>query len=216
MKTPPVIWAVALLLTACASSPPTRFVTLATVSPAGETVPELSFPVQVDAVHIPATIDRNAVVRLTGSNTLAIDDRDHWGAPLGEMTRNVLAQDLAKRLPASTVIMPDAPSSPNTEHLVVTIATFREGPHGRVRLKGSWTLLEGDPAKPVLTRDIDLECNASGSGADEQAAAMSLLVGQLSDQIARDLTGARGGPSQLSAAGAQIFQLRSARLAGQG
>jgi uncharacterized protein len=216
MKTPPVIWAVALLLTACASSPPTRFVTLATVSPAGETVPELSFPVQVDAVHIPATIDRNAVVRLTGSNTLAIDDRDHWGAPLGEMTRDVLTQDLAKRLPAATVIMPDAPSSPNTAHLVVTIATFREEPHGRVSLKGSWTLLEGDPAKPVLTRDIDLECNASGSGADEQAAAMSQLVGQLSDRIARELAAARRGPTQLSAAGAQTFRLWSARLAGQG
>jgi uncharacterized protein len=191
MKTLPVILAAALLLPACASSPPTHFVTLAAVSPVGETVPALSFPVQVDAVHIPATIDRNAVVRLTGSNTLSIDDQDHWGAPLGEMTRNVLAQDLAKRLPARTVIMPDAPSSPNTEHIVVNIATFREEAHGQVRLKGSWTLLKGDPARPVLTRDIDLECNASGSDADEQAAAMSQLVGQLSDRIASDLAAAR-------------------------
>jgi hypothetical protein len=191
MKVLPLILAAVLLLPACASSPPTHFVTLATVSPVGETVPTLSFPVQVDAVYIPATIDRNAVVRLTGSNTLSIDDQDHWGAPLGEMTRNVLSQDLAKRLPASSVIMPNAPSSPNTGHIVVDIATFREEPHGRITLKGSWTLLKGDPAKPVLTRDIDLECNASASDADEQAAAMSQLVGQLSDRIASDLAAAR-------------------------
>jgi uncharacterized protein len=49
---------------------------------------------QVDAVHIPAVLDRAEMVRQSGSNGLSISERDRWGAPFGEMARDVLARDL--------------------------------------------------------------------------------------------------------------------------
>ncbi len=132
-------------------------------------------------------LDRPELVHESGANALIIDDRDRWGAPLGEMARNVLAQDLMKRLPQSAVILPDAPAPPSAAHLVVNVAKFDETADGRVKLDATWTLLHGNPATPILSRDVTLECKASGDDAESQAAAMSQLLGQLADSIATNL-----------------------------
>jgi uncharacterized lipoprotein YmbA len=178
---------IACSLAACGSSPPTQFFTLTPVAPAGHANPAPPFPVQVSAVHIPAVLDRNEMVRETGSNGLSISDQDRWGAPLGEMARNVLARDLAKRMPPGTVIFPQAPAPQSAAHLVVTIEKFGEDPDGRVRLVGSWALMKGQPDRTIVQRDIDLEAKAAGTGAAAQAAGMSELLARLSDQIAGEL-----------------------------
>lgn len=178
----------AFLLAGCASSPPTRFLTLTPVAPAGNVAGACRYPVAVDTVHLPATLDRDAVVRQTGENTLSINDRNHWGAPLDEMTRKVLAQDLVRRMPAGAVLLPGAPETPSARHLVVTITSFGEVAHRQVRLEGSWTLLAGLPPRPVLAREIHGSVMASDSSYDAQAAAMSRLLADLSDQIATELT----------------------------
>jgi uncharacterized protein len=178
---------IACMLAACGSSPPTHFFTLTPVAPAGHAAAAPPFPVQVNAVHLPAVLDRNEVVRQTGANTLSISDQDRWGAPLGEMARNVLAQDLAKRMPPGTVIFPQAPAPQSAAHLVVTIAKFGEDPDGRVRLAGSWALMKGNPSKPFLHRDIDLEGHAATGSAAAQAAGMSDLLARLADQIAGEM-----------------------------
>jgi len=175
-----------LLLAACRTSPPTHFITLSPVSPVGHAEAAPSPPIQVDLVHLPAVLDRDAVVRQTGANSLSIDDQTRWGAPLGEMTRNVLAEDLARRMPPGAVILPDAPSPPSARHLVVTISVFREESHQLVKLEGSWAVLEGEPPKTVRAHDINLACTAANTSYDTQAAAVSRLLGLLADQIARE------------------------------
>src|SRR5579885_655018 len=167
---------------ACGSSPPTHFFTLMPVAPAGHVNPAPPFPVQVNAVHIPAVLDRNEMVRETGSNSLSISEQDRWGAPLGEMARNVLARDLAQRMPPGTVIFPEAPAPQSAAHLVVTIEKFGEDPDGRVRLAGSWALMRGQPDKTIVQRDIDLAGKAAGASAAAQAAGMSQLLARLADQ----------------------------------
>ncbi|SRR5579884_3141117 len=171
---------------ACGSSPPTHFFTLTAVAPTGHVNPAPPFPVQVNAVHIPALLDRNEMVRETGSNSLSISEQDRWGAPLGEMARNVLARDLAKRMPPGTVIFPEAPAPQSAAHLVVTIEKFGADPDGRVRLVGSWALIKGQPDRTIVQRDMDLEGKAAG-GAAGQAAGMSELLARLADQIAGEL-----------------------------
>ncbi len=185
---PTLIIALACLLAACGTSPPTRFFTLTTVSPAEHSTATPPFPVQVNAVHIPAVLDRNEMVRQTGSNTLSISDRDRWGAPFGEMARNVLAQDLAERLPQGSVIFPKAPASANAAHLVVTIATFGQDASGQVRLVGSWSLIRGNPPTTIVQRDVNLTGKAAGSDAASQAAGMSDLLAKLADQISSELS----------------------------
>jgi hypothetical protein len=56
-----------------------------------------------------------------------------------------------------------------------------------VRLAGSWALMKGNPSKPFLHRDIDLEGHAATGSAAAQAAEMSDLLARLADQIAGEM-----------------------------
>jgi len=187
-----------LTLTACASSPPTRFFALdptssggAAAAPAGAESDNAK-PVKIDAVHIPPALDRNSMVRGESGNQLQISSQDRWAGDLGEMIRRVLTQDLASRLPGGMVIAPDSPAPPSARGLVVDILTFQPQGTGEVVLDADWTLLEGTQSNPVLRRTVHLTGSAASS-AQGEAAAMSALLGQLADSIAGEINGGSQG-----------------------
>lgn len=183
--------AVALMLASCGTSPQVQFYTLVPVAPVGESASSAPpFPVQVNAVHIPAVLDRNEIVRQSGTDALSMKDQDRWGAPLGEMARNVLAQNLAARLPTGSVIMPQAPAPSSAAHLVVDIVRFGENADRQVGLDGSWALLRGASDNPVLSGNVNLKDEAGGNDAASQVEAMSRLLGRLADDIAAKVAAA--------------------------
>jgi uncharacterized lipoprotein YmbA len=175
-----------LLLANCGSSPKTHYYTLAVVPGSGPEKGSIATPVTVAEVHLPPSLDRREMVRRTGPNTADISGDDRWTAPLGEMIRSVLSQDLAARLPKDEVVPPDSPAPPRTGQIVVTIAQFGPDGSGRTTLDCSWSLLEGSRGAPALRRDVALETPSPGD-AGAQAAAMSQLLGQLATRIAAAL-----------------------------
>ena len=182
----PIIVLAALLLANCGSSPKTQYFTLAPVS-ASEHRVTIPTPVTVAAVHVPPALDRREMVRRTGANSVDIREQDRWTAPLGDMIREVLARDLAARLPQDKVVIPQSPAPPHTAQIVVSVAQFGPDATGKVVLDGDWSLLDGDREKLVLRRQVALETAARDRSADGQAAAMSQLVGQLAQDIATTL-----------------------------
>ena len=82
----------AAALSACASSPPTRFLTLDPVSaptPAG--VALYGGPaVRVRRVHVPAALDRAEVASEPRVGVISVDAFAHWAAPLGALARDAL------------------------------------------------------------------------------------------------------------------------------
>jgi uncharacterized lipoprotein YmbA len=178
---------VAMTLAGCAHSVPTRYVTLnplpAEAPPATAAVP----PIQLTAVHIPAVLDRLEVVSLAAPNRLTIDDNDRWGAPLAQMMRGTLAQDLLTRLPAGSFVVPDAPAPSGTRKLVVTVldATADTDANATLTLQAEWTLLAAhqDPA-PLRQQVVRLDEKIDGHDALAQAAALSRVLGDLADRIA--------------------------------
>jgi len=182
-----------LTLAGCASSPPTRFFALDPVSagaPSG--AGGHGAPVKVDAVHIPPALDRESMVRGESDNQLQISSQERWAGDLGEMIRRVLTQDLAERLPSGMVVAPESPAPPSGRGLVIDILTFQpEG--GEVVLDADWTLLQGTQANPVLRRSVHLTQSAAAS-AQGEAAAMSALLGQLADDITKQMGGDRAQP----------------------
>ncbi|MDE2451108.1 MAG: membrane integrity-associated transporter subunit PqiC [Gammaproteobacteria bacterium] len=190
--TPRLILMLLLALSACASSPPTRFFALDPASPAaaaGGGDRAGGKPVKVDAVHIPPALDRDSMVRGESGNQLQISSQDRWAGDLGEMIRRVLTQDLASRLSASMVIAPESPAPADARGLVIDILTFQPQATGEVVLDADWTLLEGTQSNPVVRRSVHLTAPAATS-AQEEAAAMSTLLGQLADSIAAEIGGA--------------------------
>jgi uncharacterized lipoprotein YmbA len=186
MRSAPVLISL-LLLSACGSSPPTRFFTLDPVGEPLQGAMRSSHPVAVGDVSIPPMLDRAAFVTREGANRIDVSDQNRWAAPLETMIRRVLADDLSRALPPRAVIAPGEPVPPDARTVVVSIRDFIGDSSGRVRLEADWTLTAGKPPKPEMTRhEIIVEQAASGDpGAI--AAAMSRALGALSQRIARTL-----------------------------
>ena len=176
----------ACLIAGCGTSPPTRFFTLDASAPASGRAAVHGAPIEVDAVHVPPTLDRQNIVRGEINNQLTIAARDRWGGDFGELVRRVLTQDLETRLPPGMVLPPDTPAPDNARGLVVEILSFQPRASDVV-LDADWTLLEGSPAHPALQRSVHLQ-EPAGSSTNDEVAAMSRLLGQLADRIAEELT----------------------------
>jgi uncharacterized lipoprotein YmbA len=185
----------ALVLASCGTSPKTHYFTLAAIPAEPQETTAIASPVTVAAVHVPPSLDRQELVRRTGANTVDISGQDRWSAPLGEMIRRVLSEELAARLAKGDVVPPESPSPPHTAQIAVSIVQFGPDGDNGVVLKGSWSLLEGGRETPVLRRAIALRMDSPAAGGSGQAAAMSQLLGQLATQIAESLarSAAAGG-----------------------
>jgi uncharacterized lipoprotein YmbA len=183
----PALLAGLLMLAGCGHSPPSRFFTL-DPAPPGRAAPSRASvaPVQLDAVHIPAAVDRPEIVTEIGSGRVRISGQDRWAAPLGEMMRRVLAQDLAGRLPQGAFVFPDAPRPPGTRGLVVTVLQLTATPEGRVELQANWSVLDAGSSGASGGDNLRLTATA-GPGSDGQAQALSAVMGKLADRIAASL-----------------------------
>jgi uncharacterized lipoprotein YmbA len=182
----------AATLTGCGHSPPTRFFTLDSLPPTAATAGAfVGQPLRLDSVHVPAALDRAEVVRQLAPNELDVSEMDHWGAPLGELVRRALTQDLAQRLPPGAVIFPDAPKPAPARDLVVDILDIQtQG--GGVTMVVSYTLVQGlpQPDKPKLPNvqhQVTLNLPQASAAAADQADALSRLLAQLADHIVADL-----------------------------
>jgi uncharacterized protein len=174
-----------LFFVGCGSSPKTHFYVL-TVASYGTGRRSISFPVQLVAVHLPPSLDRKQMLRMTAENSVKISGTDRWAASLDEMVRNVLAQDLADRLEKNRLILPEAPPPPGTATLVVTITEFMPDATGMIRLSGSWSLLKSGTNTVIMERQFKLAA-ASAATADSTAITMSNLLGQLAGRMASAL-----------------------------
>jgi uncharacterized lipoprotein YmbA len=180
----PILIAGALILAACGHSPPSRFFTLDAAPPAHPARTQAPVaPVQLDAVHIPAAVDRLEMVTETGPARVQISGQDRWAAPLGEMMRRTLAQDLASRLPRGAFVFPEAPRPQGTRGLVITVLQLKASPDGRVALQANWSLLDSGSSRAAGGDNLSLSA-AGGPGAQGQAQALSAVLGQLADRIA--------------------------------
>src|SRR3984957_18803614 len=64
---------------------------------------------RVDTLNVPASWDRVEILKPSAAGALQISDFDHWAAPLPQMARQALSDDLDQRLPAGSVIYPRLP-----------------------------------------------------------------------------------------------------------
>jgi hypothetical protein len=162
--------AAALLLCACASSPPTRFYILSDV-PGEGTVPAGAGQVTITGVTIPGEIDRPQVVRRVAPNQLSVSELDRWAAPLDDTIRRVLADDILRRLPGAMA---------EPQRLVsVDVREFYGDASCNVTLRAIWTLKQA----AVQSAEEAIQVPSSGPCPGALAQTMSTALGQLSDRI---------------------------------
>jgi uncharacterized lipoprotein YmbA len=159
--------------TGCSSSPPTRFYTLSDTAPEVAAATGVGL-VQVTGVTVPGELDRPELVRRIGPNQLNISGLDRWAAPLDQIIRRVLSDDIGRRVPAPV---------PGQQYPVsVDIHEFYGDDSCNVTLRAAWTVRQPRAAATQPANE-EIQVPSSGACPDSLPATMSVAVGQLSDRI---------------------------------
>jgi uncharacterized lipoprotein YmbA len=131
------------------------------------------------AVHLPGITDRPQLVVRTGAHTVDIKEFDRWAEPLDEMVMHVLEQDLVLRRGPPALERPEL-------RVYVTIDEFMANTAGEARLTGQWwTRTPGDDLSMGHKQPFLLTQSVGGDRGVPDAAAMSILLGRLADEIVR-------------------------------
>ena len=175
------------LLGACGSSPPMRFYTLSMIAPAASaeaSSPADAIPVRLEAVAIPAELNRLELVYHSGPNRVQVSDSDRWIAPLDEQIRRILSDDLSARLPSGMVADPNEPASGDARRrLSIAIARLEANESCAVSLYASWSL-RGARTDAVRRGMEHIEVPAGTPCPASLADAMSRALALLADRLA--------------------------------
>jgi hypothetical protein len=183
----PATLAVTCLFAACQSSPPTHYFALTEIAPSAPRVTLAALiPIRVERVTIPGELDRLDLVRRSSANRLQIATFERWAAPLEDMIRRVLTDDLAARFAPGTIASVNEPAAGDPRrHLYIDVQEFTADEHGTVALRAAWLLQTPNAAGMRGSEEVTVDAvNTTG---DAAAAAMSRALAGFTDRIAAAL-----------------------------
>ena len=176
--------AVAAALGGCRSAS-TRIYALGPTAPASHIDTYHAPALRVDTLNVPASWDRIEILKLSAAGTLQINDFDHWAAPLAQMARQTLSDDLDQRLPAGSVIYPRLPKPIGALGVNIDILDFNIVA-SQALMRASWTIVPSGDAQGTKRNAASLRSSMSSEDPAAIANAWSDLIGQLADRIAAD------------------------------
>lgn len=177
-----IVCVITAFLTACATSPPTRFYTLtATAAPAAT---PSALVVAVGPVTLPATVDRPEIVVSAGRNELIPDDFHRWASPLQDNFSRVIAEDLGLILGSPRVgRFPPALGVDADYRVFVDVRSFNSTLGEAAAIDAMWTVRRMKDKKTQSGRTVARESTADGSY-QALAAAHSQAAAKMSRDIA--------------------------------
>src|ERR1700722_14485692 len=176
--------AVAVALGGCRSAS-TRIYTLGAAAPVSHIDFYHAPALRIETLNVPASWDRIEILTSSSAGTLQISDFDHWAAPLAQMARQALSDDLDQRLPPGSVIYPRLPKPSGALGVNVDILDFTIGP-SQATLRASWIIGPSGDAQGAKRSTAELGNSMSSEEPAAVAHAWSDLIGQLADRIAAD------------------------------
>ena len=174
-------------LAACGHSPDTRFLALQPLPPSvsqGASLP--GDPIRIAAVRFPRQFDRLEVVTDPASAEIKVDGVHRWSAPIGDLARAALTEDLIQCAPGLTVLPDGAAQTPGVRYVVVDILSLRHA-DGAFAMSATLYVSPVDPSAAALVRTISFSTPSPRSDADAEAAALSRLLGDVAAELATDL-----------------------------
>jgi uncharacterized lipoprotein YmbA len=166
----------------CASPDPAIYTLRAVPGPASAGGPPA---VKLARPGLAGYLDRPEIVRDSAANRLALRSGERWGEPLGDMIGRVLAEDLAQRMTGSSVFTEAGSISVDPAATIeLDIQRFDLDAAGIVVLQAQVAVEPGRSHDPVGTRSIRLTLPPASDSTSDLVGTMSVLLGQLADQIA--------------------------------
>src|SRR6202051_1004046 len=163
----------------------TRISTLGPAAPASHIDVYHAPALRVDTLNVPASWDRIEILKLSAAETLQISDFDHWSAPLAQMARQTLSDDLDQRLPSGSVIYPRLPKPNGALGINVDILEFTVVA-SQASMRASWLIVPTVGSQNAKRSVASLQGSMTSTEPAAIAHAWSELIGQLADRIAAD------------------------------
>jgi len=175
--------ALAVALGGCRSGS-TRIYALIPAAPASHIDVYHAPALRVDTLNVPASWDRLEILR-PSAGALQISDFDHWAAPLAQMARQTLSDDLDQRLPPGSVIFPRLPKPSGALGVDVDILDF-DIVASQALMRAGWIIVPSGEAQGAKRNAAELRSSMSSEDPAAVVHAWSDLIGQLADRIAAD------------------------------
>lgn len=181
-----VVIGIAAMAVGCSSPDPVLYTIASAPGSAQIGAPPI---IQLDRVDIPRYLDRSQIVTSSGNYRLDIKSNDWWGEPLSPMLRRVLRQELAQRLPQSTILSESGAVSATPDATIdIDLQRLDEDAGGDVVLQAQASVsLKGRKA-PIL-RSFQFSVPSSAPTSAAEVAAISAAIGRLADGLAAMLGG---------------------------
>lgn len=178
-----MLCALAALTAACASSKPTNFYTLSSLTSPSAAIPS-KYSISVGPVSVPALVDRSQIVLQNGPNQVYIAEFHRWAAPLKSDIARVVADNLSVLFGAAKVtIFPQQAADDDSYRIVIDIARFESVAGNAATLDAGWTVscrIKGQSlnGRTRITEPVSVDNYV------ELAAAHSRALGKMSTEIA--------------------------------
>ena len=173
---------VAVAVTGCSASPPTRFYTLdPTATTGGEAA--LSVAVAVGPVSIPASVDRPQFVVQAAPNRVALDEFNQWAAPLNESVARIVAENLVVLLGTPRVATASLANFDPAYQVTIDVQRFDSVKGEAATIEAVWVVRASKGGAVRSGRTAAREA-VEGDSFEGLAAAHSRALAKLSGEIA--------------------------------
>ncbi len=176
--------AVAAVLGGCRSAA-TRIYSLEPAAPAAHIDGYHAPALRIDTLSVPSSWDRIEILKPSAGGALQIGDFDHWAAPLTQLARQALSEDLDRRLPSGSVIYPRLPRPSGALGVNVDILEFNIVA-SQASMRASWLIAPFGNAQGGKRSAAELHSSMPSDDPASVSRAWSSLIGLLADRIAAD------------------------------
>ncbi len=180
------------LLSACINTPLPDYYVLtpepATSTAAVSTGISRDIALGIGPVTIPQTINRPNIVTPLDSNQLDVAEYHRWSEPLVDNISRVVITNLADRTGLNKLYAYPWLGNRVDYQIRIDVLQMTGRPEEQVRLQVRWQILSGNkPAELLATRLSDYRQPIGEEGYSAMVSAYSLLIAQLSNDIAATL-----------------------------
>ena len=135
---------------------------------------------------IPSHLDRSQIVTRSSDNRLVINQFDRWAEPLDENIQRVLIENLDHRLsPQRIETFPWNSRDGVVWQIVVDLGQFERQPDGSVQIVARWKIVNFNSGATAVSERFTDSVVPKDTTTEATVAAMSDLLGRLSDSIAQ-------------------------------
>jgi uncharacterized lipoprotein YmbA len=201
------LMAIALLLSGCGTTKPSRFYTLSPLSETKSTAPVSAQTeygtIGVGPVNLPQYLDRPQIVTRISPNRFEFAEFDRWGGALKDDFARTLAENLVHLIPAERIAThPWRHTTAIDYQIPVEIIRFDGERDKDITLNVEWQILSNEGDTQLLSKRSTFKEAVAGTSYDDMVAAQSRAVAALAREIADALTRMKGEVSRSQAGGA--------------